>query len=127
MSDKIVVPEGMWDAARRMYALANSLNGRTDCSDVDRLMYSLEAALHWLSENPIVPTPEQLMELNEHTPVGPHTISLLREWQRRMFLAPDPDAPIKDLLAKSEALGMGSGKQHNDAVREAYRRGKEGK
>jgi len=58
----------------------------------------LEAALLWLSENPIVPTDEQslaVVGLKRAFPFDAH--EWVRwgavEWQRRMFLAPEPEVP----------------------------------
>jgi len=137
MSDKeIVVPAEMWDAARRMYAQANSLNGRTDCSDSDRLMYALEAALRWLSENPIVPTMAQMEACRD----SGHPCILdgawyATEWQRRMFLAPKTEIPeaVKDLLLMPivppthsiHDLPDPMYARHDRDVLEAFRRGQE--
>lgn len=52
----------------------------------------LESALCWLSENPILPTEAnlQLMRKNRNKGVERRT-HYMREWQRRMFLAPEPE------------------------------------
>ena len=92
---RVVVPDGMLKAA-------------VPCYLPDRqLVHSiLEAALLWLSENPIVPTSEQLHSIIGKLPVAMCDIvwterdrALIAEWQRRMFLAPEPEVPeqIKDL------------------------------
>ena len=51
-----------------------------------------------LSENPIVPTPEQLRELIRERSPSPGTtedlfLRCIDWWQRRMFLAPEPEIP----------------------------------
>ena len=117
MSNKIVVPEGMWIAGfNATITIADRGEATTKC---------LEAALRWLSENPIVPTSRQERELVDswikETSLG-KTEHLVTEWQRRMFLAPEPEVPeeIKDLLA-----GV-----HPDVTPiaiEAYRRGQKSK
>ena len=92
---RVVVPDGMLKAA-------------VPCYLPDRqLVHSiLEAALLWLSENPIVPTSEQLHSIIGKLPMAMCDIvwterdrALIAEWQRRMFLAPEPEVPeeIKDL------------------------------
>src|SRR5690349_12436275 len=106
---KIKVPEGMLDAVSvRRVELYGPRSGWAN----EFAGQILEAALRWLTENPIVPTREQNRELlrcwTEH--VGeldrdeegrvmyPRQIAV--EWQRRMFLPPDPEIPdeVKDLL-----------------------------
>ena len=97
---RVVVPDGMLKAA-------------VPCYLPDRqLVHSiLEAALLWLSENPIVPTSEQLHSIIGKLPMAMCDIvwterdrALIAEWQRRMFLAPEPEVPeeIKDLLSNPE-------------------------
>ena len=121
---KIVVPEGMLQAAKT--GVRNS--------DGDAFLSALEVALRWLSENPIVPTDEQLKELcedwgrqvgkPEDIPRNP-MISLLKvgsvEWQRRMFLAQEPKVTeeIGDLMWAD----AGSAELHNKECQEAFRRG----
>jgi hypothetical protein len=140
MSDsKIQVPEGMLEAVDRA------------CPSLDYLPAGrkrdiLEAALRWLSKNPIVPTKQQALELCQvYRDAGPQGPSFLydmlsvvsAEWQRRMFLAPDPDEPIRDLLVEKEKPVAGregwwtgkvfSSDEVNEKIREAHRRGREGK
>jgi len=79
---KIIVPEGM------RFAAGKASDGFDPWCYL--LYRPLEAALLWLSENPIVPTDEQVHSLAfEHE--FPNHKWMLTEWQRRMFLAPDPE------------------------------------
>lgn len=122
---KIVIPEGMlqagWDAV-------HEANGIAGVSTV------LEAALRWLSENPILPT--NLAESaiysewkKDHDLQYP--LWILREWQRRMFLAPEPEVPeeIKDLLVSNEDEKRGiplvtPSDVFNQKITEAFQRGR---
>ena len=91
MSEKIVVPEGMLKAAGKA-------SGGVD-PDGYFLYLPLQAALLWLSENPIVPTDEQVEEMRiKLVPVHPHWGNIVAEWQRRMFLASDKRADMHPLL-----------------------------
>ncbi len=101
---KIRVPKGMLEAALPY---------------CDNQMHSaLEAALQWLSENPIDP-PDSLIAdavLNSRDYRW-----VVDQWQRHMFLAASPVIPeeIKDLLGQDFATS-----EHADeAIIEAYRRG----
>lgn len=119
MSKRIVVPEGMLKVALDSW----SVSGRVQLhpNTIASIGASLEAALLWLSENPIVPTEEQWKAMNNERQ-WPDSVGrrqwLVAEWQRRMFLAPEPEVPeeIADLL-----VGV-----HPDVAPialEAYRRG----
>lgn len=122
---KYVVPEGMRRAAGQA------------THNVDPEGYimlpGLEAAIRWLAENPIWPTPEQALAMSVTKPVidSFDNWELVRwgacEWQRRMFLASEPKIPeaVKDLvvdLGISPELSI-SRKQFNRDILEAYRRG----
>jgi len=93
MSEKNVkVPEGMLEAVaaaqRERWNYSEDAHSKVDCNTV----LDLEAALRWLSENPIVPTDEQVEEMKTKlVPVHPHWGNIVAEWQRRMFLAPEPE------------------------------------
>lgn len=121
---KIVVPDGMYLAAMKHQ------DSGIQCSA------SLEAALLWLSENPVVPTLDQAISVASSIEPGRSADSLsvqcYAEWQRRMFLAPDPDDPIKDILydeSQVDHCGQVAVRPSrlNECLREAYRRGKESK
>lgn len=91
MSDnKIAVPDGMMNAAKHAFMQNKGVgvDGVEDC---------IEAALRWLSENPIVPNDEQLFSISRSLDLDMAQIvwsrrdrALIAEWQRRMFLAPQP-------------------------------------
>jgi hypothetical protein len=146
MSEKrYVVPEGMLKAVMRQLNPNPSVVASSEAVAVymDSLRGSLEAALRWLAENPIVPTEAQLLKMQRERGLVPNgaldwtqaETDWLIEWQRRMFLAPEPEYPaINDLLQ----IGLTSAtlnptttnlactvRQWNDAIREAYRRGLE--
>ena len=103
---KVKVPNGMLKAVEDRYGdvYASGFNRKVVTAD-------LEAALRWLAENPIVPktfdelptvgyfsdsstwgtkgTPEYEQKRQENYLDGMRR--LLAEWQRRMFLAPEPE------------------------------------
>ena len=92
---KIQVPEGMLKAIRGRYV------GNDNCG-----RYILEAALCWLSENPIVPTDGEAKAIWRDTGLcnevdDDELRCIVVEWQRRMFLAPEPEVPseIRDIDA----------------------------
>jgi len=102
----------------------------------------LEAFVCWLSENPIVPTDAQVEEMRiKLVPVHPHWANIVAEWQRRMFVAPEPKAPdeIKDLFwpvldtktastcEADELIKHTNCERHNEEISEAFRRGQKSK
>lgn len=98
MSDKkIVVPEGMFDAAMEA---VQAIPMRGNVGSIDRVNGALKAALRWLSENPIVPTKEQWDELRRTCWV-PDELQAV-EWQRRMFLAPQPEQVVEVRVLASD-------------------------
>ena len=110
---KIVVPEGMLRAAWHAQLPADNPTFEWDEGDeMNRKFYRriVEAALRWLIENPIVPTHEQIdnmqFDSTQLRHVMHHIIEVAAtEWQRRMFLAPEPEVPtFKELLAMFEKL-----------------------
>jgi hypothetical protein len=143
MSEKrYLVPEGMWHAAEHA----------AECGFTQRQI--LEAALRWWSENPIMPKDDQLDEMICDNPIIMKFISdeaedseldaavdkyrvlfsvmlhsLMSEWQRRMFLAPNPEVPeaVKDLLLPCDTVIQQPAKDRNADILEAYRRGKKSK
>ena len=99
---KIKVPEGMIKAINEHWRHGVQLEGL------------IEAGLRWLSENPIVPSEADVMEIlqerveshhisgKEYCAIPPATVRfVIRESQRRMFLAPEPEVPseIRDIDA----------------------------
>ena len=123
MSNKplINVPDGMYYAATKAFEPLSSISD------------ALEAALRWLSENPIVPTSEQLYSTIGTLPVAMCDIvwterdrAMIAEWQRRMFVDPEPEVPeeIKDLIIEDAGNGATCrAEKSNERVIEAFRRG----
>lgn len=98
---KIVVPEGMLKSADAH--IRRKFDGVRCIHRIELVSESIEAALRWLSENPIVPKFDQEVAiLKDCEPLNePASISsIAMAWQRRMFLAPEPEIPdeIEDLL-----------------------------
>jgi len=124
--DKIKVPEGMRLAAGR---------ASKDIDPEGFILYpALEAALRWVSE--------QLDKCIKPEPVNAYySPESIADYDRRagfnngiravqaLFLAPEEQEPaIKDLLYESNPFpNTGTKNRHDEAVKEAYRRGKEGK
>lgn len=127
---KIVVPEGMLKAAWDTEAPFLLKSG---------IKSALESALRWLSENPIVPTDEQVESFStEPMSVTAWAKAWAAEWQRQMFVAPEPQIPeeIRDLLLPnfSNAVQMVTGEhgtrteaKYVEAVKEAFLRGQQSK
>ena len=97
---RYVVPEGMKQAAEEAEE-EYLCDGQS--RDVCRKVI-LKAALRWQAKNPIVPTPEQLKDLwADYRGDGWKAVCEYSavEWQRRMYLAPEPEVSegIKDLLS----------------------------
>jgi NAD-specific glutamate dehydrogenase len=85
MSDKkIKVPDEMLEAAMR--------ECRKGTTVYHTCRSALEAALLWLSENPSQPDEEQMDELvSRYSWLDKDSVRFgAREWQRVMFLAPEP-------------------------------------
>jgi hypothetical protein len=87
MSDrKIQVPDGMIDAVFHSQGMT--------AGHPATVRKNLEAAMRWLSENPIVPTEQQAWSMQDEYDSVKTKCSVqfffAVEWQRRMFLAPDP-------------------------------------
>ena len=125
---KIKVPEGMLEAVYEK-------RSRTFCiTDAQNIKVALEAALRWLSENPIGPTMEQAMALRDLAistshgygqvqPTMASEVAVVVEWQRRMFLAPESEYIGEEKLENF----CGRFQRIDEAVREAYRRGQQSK
>ena len=118
---RVVVPEGMYDAAMKYQ------DSGIQCGA------ALEAALRWLSENPIVPTEEQAQYMYDGKKGLGHAGTIrycMIEWQRRMFLAPEPN-PLDDLyIFPNQFIPVDlkvdiSANDVNVRINEAYRRGQQ--
>jgi len=120
VSKKIIVPEGMLKA----------VNAAFD-SGKRKPVELLEAALRWLSENPVVPTRGQLHDImGQRFYYEDHIIKGIIEWQRRMFLAPEEEIPkeLKALMFGELApakVGPINKEMVNALVLEAYRLGQQ--
>jgi hypothetical protein len=85
---KYAVPDGM------ILAVVHRVHD--ECGTVHyhpQIRTALEAAVLWLSENPIVPNPDQISDIGscvQHKLGGAVVgyADFVEEWQRRMFLAP---------------------------------------
>jgi hypothetical protein len=89
---RVVIPEGMLQVGREAYnAYVTADRGAT---------LILEDALRWLSKNPMVPTPAQFDAMVDGAHLSSFDVCV--EWQRRMFLAPEPEIPeaIRDLFIR---------------------------
>lgn len=127
---KIVVPDGLLKAGAKEIDCGGSMpaNAAVLAGQV------LQGALKWLGENPICPTQEQKDHLLKHfSPIGVERwdkgmwfnfiADCAVEWQRRMFIAPDPDEEIKDLLFSANLADSSTIEIANNKLRDAYRRG----
>ena len=139
---KILIPKEMAQAAHQAFFNMNSIGGtRGDRSDGERMIFALEAALRWLSEHPAAPTLEQIKSIKSQTSleeINPACVyHICLEWQRRMFLAPEPEVPeaIKDLLLPTKFVDSDNNSRSlsitaelaNKHLIEAYKRGKDSK
>ena len=124
MEKKIVVPAEMLKAAIPTFAADSYADAKGIATAI------LEAALYWLSENPMVPTAKQRdAVVKSATLNGQMTTNyacLMIEWQRHMFLAPEPEVPeeIRNLFV-AEVSEPAS--EFNARVVEAYRLGQASK
>ncbi len=123
---KIKLPEGMLEAADQRQR-----------SDVERRFTKaiVEAVLLWISENPIVPTDEQIRKCAKaaglfHWCFGKQDFFQVRKFfveLQRMFLQPEPEVPeaVEDLILHpgTESLPQDIVKA-NEAIIEAYNRGR---
>lgn len=124
---KIVVPMGMFTAASRGFDLKAG-EGQLQ----RRLASALQTALRWLSENPIVPSEEQIAGIRRDWPlsgVGSLSEFSAIHWQRIMFLAPEPESvnareAVRDLRWGGE---YDLSESHNRQLEEAFRRGQNSK
>jgi hypothetical protein len=100
---KIVVPEGMLDAFRK----AETHHGFL--WDAKVLEAMLTAALRWLAENPMVPSHKQVQDIAQSNVYYTSDVSKwIAEWQRRMFLAPEPEVRqfVKDAAHSFQAVTL---------------------
>ncbi len=125
MKKKYVLSDGMRDAAVKAHY------GRP----IDLTIYpqwvekTIEAVLRYISENPIVPTDAQIDAALDATKGRPYGVffcrSFLQEFQRIMFLAPEPETPqeIEDLVAALDCQDAQTKESATRLLIEAYQRG----
>ena len=129
---KVLVPEGMLDAACEQYEVQlRVVNGTQGVEKI------LASALRWLADNPIVPNDDNVRDVSMVVGPGTGTYDMMRGfmvgWQRRMFLAPEPEVPqeLESLLFPTPSgipvvmtpSCVTVQKEVNDRIIEAYRRG----
>ena len=134
---KYIVPEGMLKAARSAWNRSITRQERTP-GDIT----ILEAALLWLSKNPMCPTHaevESILAMVQFQSLRGTSLDGLQDfaamWQRRCFLAPEPEVPeaIKSLIFPTPQgipvviadNSVTVQVEVNNRILEAYRRGKE--
>ena len=140
---RIVVPEGMLKAAERATRLPLESDfeaWRSDPKNWRRLAENIvTASLHWLSENPTVPTLEQIDELHVYVEkrfdghkngTMDGAVEMIVEWQRRMFLAPEPNLLDDLYIFPNQSIPVDlkvniSAADVNVRINEAYRRGQQ--
>lgn len=122
---KIIPPDDMIEAVMRRH-----ISRWDSAMSREQVEIVLVAALTWLAENPLMPTPNNISPLlkaaslsNNNATSGIVT-SIVRVWQQTAFLAPEPVIPeeIKDLLLSDDyrpLVTMGI----NERIAEAFRRG----
>src|SRR6202789_1329114 len=99
---KIIVPAGMLKAVDEAISTARGIGCDLIAGHVRDI--ALEAALRWLSENPIEPSNKQIGEMILSAPYSntrqayTSTIFCITEWQKRMILAPEPENDVEKLL-----------------------------
>ena len=111
---RVVVPYGMLKAAvdaAVKFSGANTIQAspRVKSEIEGSFQAAVEAAVLWLTENPRVPTREQVVKLSgfdkhEDDCKIQQFMIVARAWIETMFLAPEPEVPeeIKDLLSNPE-------------------------
>jgi hypothetical protein len=118
----IVVPPEM----RKAFFAAETHHGLK--YDPVVLLRMLEAAIRWLSENPIEATYTDWQQFCSEKP-GMGVEPFAGWWQRRMFFNREPEVPeeIKDLILPDVESGFFKPEILNARLLEAYRRGRESK
>ena len=109
MEENIIVPSGMFQAA-----LTAAKQCQLERMDVPKsAQFITEAALRHLSEHPIEPTDAQAEELwrweRDRGGFGDRTdaesaVCVAVEFQRRMFLAPEPEVPEEEFSVDIDAV-----------------------
>jgi hypothetical protein len=125
MSEKrYVTPDAMLDV---VYSTIE--NSGLEFGEGEKLLVcaALDASIKWLAENPIVPTEQEYRDFGVKFDF--QGVKCIAEWQRRMFLAPEPEVPeaIKDLMCGGSGAETGTPEQAqarvNARILTAYHRG----
>lgn len=134
MSDKLAIPQAIRDAVHNALASYPVAANTGHAAEI-----ACEAFARAMTENPIVPTDEQMdsayleiygCRLSEASDRG-NVSKFVASIQRRMFDAPEPEMPeeIKDMLLDAGAPDSEhcffKPSVYNERIIEAYRRGKE--
>lgn len=113
MSNKIVVPRGMLKEAR--HAFFDPSKALREASDTECLFSAIEAALRWWLENPMCPTHvevESILSMVQFQGLRGTNLDRLQDFavmcQRRMFLAPDPEA-VRSFIKNEVEIGWRDG------------------
>ena len=130
MSEKVfVVPEGMLKAAvdaTWMKARGTTIpqaDARVAHEIEENIRASVADALRWLSENPIKPTSSDIESVYKSG--NARLIDCICEWQRRMFLAPEPEVPteIRGLIDGMDSMAKYEREWATKVVLKAFRLG----
>ena len=139
---KYAVPEGMVLAAvESLCKVVGYPHPAAIPETIRNVRIALEESVHWLAENPIVPTNEQVEAIHveqydsteDFLTVSKKNMAV--EWQRQMFLSPKSRIPeaVEDLWIDENSISFYKGDPEaiaargNRAILEAYRRGREGR
>jgi hypothetical protein len=130
---KYRVPEGGLDAAEQGVAdLWDAMPSAWNPSQAKRniAQAASEAFIRWQSENgPALSLPNAKQIANYlWAPNETCVIAIVKEGLRRLYVAPEPEIPeeVKDLLVESLSSNW-RGSEVNEAIIEAYNRGRKGR
>jgi hypothetical protein len=122
---RVIVPEGMVKAAVDAAFYPGRLHTYGDDRQIWRIV---EAVLLWQSENPWKPTNEDILQIATELghrfnwiphvkDVIPHVKDVVIEWQKRMFLAPEPEkAPDSAQMEREAAIRREARKRAFDEI-----------
>lgn len=126
---KVTVPDGMLRAAMKAFAAWQG-HPEYEFYAEGHVRNTVEAALEWLSEHPILPIDEWVEAAYDGMSGKGHVqtiVKIMDEWQRRMFIArhlmaSSPPGPIDDLLYTAACLPKDTA-EVDQRIGEAYARG----
>jgi hypothetical protein len=125
---KYEIPEGMAMAARHAYEAWKSYASPEE-QYTNGAVAAVVAAIHWLADNPIVPSDDEALEIYSTTPNNECcdlTKQIAVKWQRRMFLTRDTTPEeLKPYLWKANPFpNNGIETSHDESVKAAFNLGK---